>query len=190
MALQFKQTKKTPKNKPQNKEPMTSYIWFYTWFTEHTAGPQHLPERSWEGARLFPRKGWVGVSCPLALPGCLSNPPGCTLSISETSAPAHFQLSHVPCRFFSLYKSSLSCACLAIPCLVLLAAGLPCSDSPCLQSPRGGRTLWGASASPGSRELCWHMSPSREGCSSLVSEATHHYELGDNRNSQLGIVTF
>lgn len=120
------------------------------------AGPQHLPERPWEGARLFPRQGWVGVFSSLALPACLSNPAGCNLSISETSAPAHSQLSHVPCKFFSLYKSSLSCTCLPFPCLVLLTAGLPRSDSPCPQSPCEGGTLWGTSASSGSQELCWH----------------------------------
>lgn len=108
---------------------------------KHMAGPQHLPEKPWEGARLFPRKCWVGVCYPLALPGCLSNSSGCTLSISETSAPAHSQLSHLPFKFFSLYKSCLSCAHLPLPRLVLLAAGLPCSDSPCLQSPCEGRTL-------------------------------------------------
>lgn len=141
------------------------------------AGPQHLPERPREGARLFPRNGWVVVSYPLAFPGC-------TLSISETSAPACFQLSHVPGKFFSLYKSSLSCACLPFPCLVLLAAGFPCSDSPCLQSPCEGETLWSALAS------LWFPGALLAQKSSLVSQATHSCELRHKGNSQLGTVTF
>lgn len=101
------------------------------------AGPQHLPERPWEGARLFPRKDWVGASYPFALPGCLSNPPGCTLSISETLTPAHSQLSHVPCKVFSLYKSSLSCACLPFPalCCWLQHKGYPAVTAPACSLP-------------------------------------------------------
>lgn len=135
------------------------------------AGPHHLPEGPWEGARLFPRNGWVGVSYPLALPGC-------TLSISETPAPAHFQLSHVPCKFFSHNKSSLSCACLpcAFPCLVLLAA----SDSPCPQSPCEGGTLWDASASSGSREFCWHRA---EEAAALWSQKPHTAMSLDTRET-------
>lgn len=148
---------------------------------KHMAGPQHLPEKPWEGARLFPRKHWVGVPYPLALPGCLSNPPGCTFSISETSAPAHSQLSHVSCKLFSLYKSCLSCACLPFSCRVLLAAGLPCSDSPYLQSPCEGRTL----GVPQVPLVPRSSAQSRGGCSSLFSEATQSYELEHKGNSQL-----
>lgn len=66
---------------------------------------------------------------------------------------------------------------LALPCA---AAGLPCSDSPCPQSPCEGGTLWGASISSGSQELCWH---STEEAAALRSQKPHTTMSLDTRET-------
>lgn len=137
--------------------------------TEHVASPQQPPESLAPSWGLFPRKGWGGVSCPLPLPGCLSNPPaapspnpsvrrqhwhpGTAAQRGDTCSPAmpredlpqtHTQLS-VPALPFSRW-----CWLGGYPAVTACC----CSPLPCRSLPGEAGPSRGASASSGLRELC------------------------------------